>query len=140
MTDRLSTQQAAEYFNVSERTIRRWIKEKKVKAELEKGRWFIHIDGQSGQNIRPIVQPDDRLHEQLASENQLLRDQLNEKDQQIGSLIQQLDHSQQIAAFSQKNVTMLSEQLNDSRQMIEDMRQRQRRTVWQRLKAVFVAA
>lgn len=130
MTERLSTQQAAEYFNVSERTIRRWIKEKKVKAELKKSRWFIHIDGQSGQNIRPIVQPDDRLHDQLTSENQLLRDQLNEKDQQIESLIQQLDHSQQIAAFSQKNIGALTEQLDDSRQMIEDMRSR---SWWKRI-------
>jgi len=68
--------------------------------------------------------------ERADSEVQHLREQLTEKDNQI-------NHSQQIAAMSQKNIGALTEQLDDSRQMIEDMRQR--RTVWQRLKGVFVA-
>ena len=59
-----------------------------------------------------------------------LRDQLTEKDKQI-------DHLTQVVAMSQKNIGALTEQLDDSRQMIEDMRQR--RTVWQRLKGVVVA-
>jgi len=68
--------------------------------------------------------------ERADSEVQHLREQLTEKDNQI-------NHSQQIAAMSQKNIGALTEQLDDSRQMIEDMRQR--RTVWQRVKGVFVA-
>ena len=56
--------------------------------------------------------------------------QLTAKDEQI-------NHLTQVVAMSQKNIAALTEQLDDSRQMIEDMRQR--RTVWQRLKGVFVA-
>jgi len=56
--------------------------------------------------------------------------QLTAKDEQI-------DHTHQVVAMSQKNIGALTEQLDDSRQMIEDMRQR--RTVWQRIRGVFVA-
>ena len=68
---------------------------------------------------------------QLQSEISHLREQLARRDEQI-------DHFQQIVAMSQKNIGALTEQLDDSRQMIEDMRQR--RTVWQRLKGVFVTS
>ena len=69
--------------------------------------------------------------ERADSEVQHLREQLTEKDNQI-------NHIQQIVAMSQKNIGALTEQLDDSRQMIEDMRQR--RTVWQLLKGVFVTS
>ena len=58
-------------------------------------------------------------------------------ESQLESRDEQVDHLTQVVAMSQKNIGALTEQLLDSRQMIEDMRQR--RTVWQRLKAVFVA-
>ena len=65
----------------------------------------------------------DTIIEQLQSENAHLREQEN--------------HLTQVIAMSQKNIGALTEQLDDSRQLIEDMRQR--RTVWQRLKGVFVS-
>ena len=65
----------------------------------------------------------DTIIEQLQSENAHLREQEN--------------HLTQVIAMSQKNIGALTEQLDDSRQLIEDMRQR--RTVWQRVKGVFVA-
>jgi len=51
-------------------------------------------------------------------------------------LTQQIDHLTQIVAMSQKNIAALTEQLFESRQVISDMR---RRTLWQRLRAVFIA-
>ena len=74
---------------------------------------------------------DNNVSRHLESENRHLREQLARHAQQI-------DHLTQVVAMSQKNIGALTEQLDDSRQMIEDMRQR--RTVWQRLKAVFVSA
>ncbi|MCH8295194.1 helix-turn-helix domain-containing protein [Candidatus Poribacteria bacterium] len=141
MTEHLSTQQAAKYFNVHERTIRRWIKSGKLPAELIEGRWFVQIADENVQgNGQPVMgnarnngqdaESRDRLYEHLSSEIRTLREQLTEKDNQI-------NHIQQIVAMSQKNIGALTEQLDDSRQMIEDMRQR--KTVWQQLKAVFVA-
>ncbi len=61
---------------------------------------------------------------------------LNEKDARIQQLEGQIEKLTSIVAMSQKNIGALTEQLDDSRQMIEAMRQR--RTIWQRLKAVFV--
>ena len=71
------------------------------------------------------------------SEVQHLREQLTEKDNQLSRKDEQIDHTHQVVAMSQKNIGALTEQLDDSRQMIEDMRQR--RTVWQRIRGVFVA-
>ena len=130
----MSTPQAAEHFGVNIKTIRRWISNGKLFAEMVDGRWHVHIEGhdvphesQNGTDNGKHLQVQLKRAD---SENQLLRDQLNLKDQQIESLIQQLDHSQQITAFSQKNVTMLSEQLDDSRQLIEEMRNR--KPFWKR--------
>ena len=39
-------------------------------------------------------------------------------------MTQQISHLTQVVAMSQKNIAALTEQLSDSRQMIEDMRQR----------------
>ena len=78
------------------------------------------------------------LNEERANQIQHLRDQLTEKDNQLVRRDEQIDHFQQIVAMSQKNIGALTEQLSDSRQLIEDMRQR--KTVWQRLKAVFVTS
>ena len=141
VTEHLSTQQAAKHFGVHERTVRRWIKSGKLPAELIEGRWLVQIaDANVRDNGQPVMgnahnngqdaESRDRLYEHLNSEIRTLREQLAEKDNQI-------NHSQQIVAMSQKNIGALTEQLDDSRQMIKDMRQR--RTVWQRLKAVFVA-
>ena len=141
MTGQISLSQAMQHFGVSEKTIRRWIKSGKLPAELIEGRWLVQIaDANVRDNGQPVMgnahnngqdaESRDRLYEHLNSEIRTLREQLAEKDNQI-------NHSQQIVAMSQKNIGALTEQLDDSRQMIEDMRQR--RTVWQRLKGVFVA-
>ena len=66
-----------------------------------------------------------------------LKAQLERADSEIQHLREQINHLTQVVAMSQKNIGALTEQLAASRQMIEDMRQR--RTVWQRLKGVFVA-
>ena len=115
MTEHLSTQQAAKYFNVHERTIRRWIKSGKLPAELIEGRWFVQIadenvqgNGQlrsespqggpvmgNARNKGQDAESRDRLYEHLSSEIRTLREQLTEKDNQI-------NHIQQIVAMSQK--------------------------------------
>ena len=51
-----------------------------------------------------------------------MRVQLRVKDTQIESQAQQIDHLTQVVAMSQKNIGTLTEQLDTSRQMIEDMR------------------
>ena len=165
----MTTQQAATYFNVSTRTIHRWIRNGKLTGEQIEGRWVIQFDGHGVKDVDDCdvkanghdVNHDEHLEIQLeqthseishltqlveekTNQNQHLLDQLVEKDNQLArrdeqmeSLTQQIDHLTQIVAMSQKNIATLTEQLDSSRQIIEDMRQRQ--TVWQKIKAVFVA-
>ena len=59
-----------------------------------------------------------------------LREYLTRRDEHIESLTQELGHLTQIVAMSQKNIGALTEQLDDSRQMIEDMRSR---SWWKRI-------
>jgi len=124
MTSRLSTQQAAKHFNVHERTIRRWIKAGKLNAEHTEGRWFVLVaDDNVQDNGQPVMEnardngQDARFYEHLASEIQHLRAQLVSRDEQI-------DHLTQLLAMQTKTTAALTEQLDASRQMIEDMRRR----------------
>ena len=128
---KLTIKEAAEHFNVSSITVRRKIKSGELDADKVGNQWFVHVEQETYQNEQAVNQVDlPVLTGQLQSEISHLREQLTRRDEQI-------DHFQQIVAMSQKNIGALTEQLDDSRQMIEDMRQR--RTVWQRLKGVFVA-
>ena len=68
--------------------------------------------------------------ERADSEIQHLREQLTRRDGHIESLTQEIDRLTQVVAMSQKNIGALTEQLDDSRQMIEDMRSR---SWWKRL-------
>ena len=186
MMSTMTTTQTAKHFDVSTKTIRRWIRTGKLSAERIDGRWVVHVDARNrlhgqhdahskglheaaigsddghvhhfdhgenqnaqsdspngsdvNQDVLHLTQENAHLREQLEradSEIQHLREQFPRRDGHIESLTQEIDHLTQVVAMSQKNIGALTEQLDDSRQMIEDMRQR--RTVWQRVKAVFVA-
>jgi exonuclease VII large subunit len=67
---------------------------------------------------------DIELAEEKTGEIHHLRAELAEKNRQIETLLQQLSHSQQLLAMQTKNNAALTEQLDTSRQMIEDMRRR----------------
>ena len=186
MMSTMTTTQAAKQFDVSTKTIRRWIRTGKLSAERIDGRWVVHVDARDGlhgqhdahskglhdapigsdndyvhhfdydghhnaqsdspkgshvnQDVLHLTQENAHLREQLEradSEIQHLREHFTRRDEHIESLTQEINHLTQVVAMSQKNIGALTEQLSDSRQMIEDMRQR--RTVWQRIRGVFVA-
>ncbi len=126
MTTQLTIQDAMKHFNVSERTIRRWIKRGKVDAEKIGGRYLINVDVSD-----PMT--DDRTPDkaaligQLQAENAHLRDQLTEKDNQLIRRDEQTDHLQQLLAVSQKSIGQLTEQ---NQLLLEDTR---RRTWWKRI-------
>ncbi len=124
----MTTTHAAEHFGVSAKTIRRWIRNGKLEAEMRDGRWIVHLEAFSGSHDAHDGSHDAHLHSHLAradSEIAHLRDQLARRDEQV-------DHLTQLLAIAQKNVAVLTEQLDVSRQMIEDMR---RRSWWNRIKA-----
>ncbi len=122
----MTISEAAQSLGVTDRTVHRWIRTGKLNGEKIGHRWQVHIDVETFQNIsQDSVKTDNHSREeQLQTEIRYLREQ-NE------SLIRQLDHTHQIVAMSQKNIAALTEQLDDSRQMIEDMRSRS--SWWKRL-------
>ena len=71
--------EASAHFKVSDKTVRRWIQQKKVNAEQVDGRWIVHVDLDTDQ---PIVQPDVQV-ERMQSEIEHLRDALSRRDTQI---------------------------------------------------------
>jgi peptidoglycan hydrolase CwlO-like protein len=121
MSKVMSAPQAASHFGVNIKTIRRWISNGKLSAEMVDGRWHVHIEGH---DVPPKVQ-DNALHlqDQLKradDEIKHLREQLSRRDEQI-------DHLTQVVAMSQKNVSMLTERM----QIIEDLRHR--KPLWERI-------
>lgn len=127
MTETMTTAEAAQHFNVSERTIRRWIQSGKLVAFGTNGQRFVRLD------IRTTECPNDRQMDnsvsiQLESENKHLRDQLQRADSEIQHLREQLvrrdeqiDHGQQLLAISQKSIQQLTEQ---NRLLLDDQRHR----------------
>ena len=137
MDNILSAVEASKKLNISSQTVKRWIKDGKLKGyqSEENGKWYADSDDSTfTQHLIDNCTPD---VEYLKAEIERLHGVIERRDCQNESMSQQIDHLTQVVAMSQKNIGALTEQLDDSRQMIEDMRQR--RTVWQRFKAVFVA-
>ena len=126
MTDTMNTQQAAHHYQVSERTILRWIKSGKLKAEQEQGHWCIRLDEQD------VRQDDRQAMEQLQSENAHLRELLSRQDEQLARRDEQIDHLTQLLAMQSKTTAALTEQLDTSRALIEDMRHR-KLPIWNRV-------
>ncbi len=121
---KLTIKEAAEHFNVSSITVRRKIKSGELDADKVGNQWFVHVEQETYQNEQAVNQVDRPVFtEQLQSEISHLREQLIRRDKQI-------DHLTQVVAMSQKNIGALTEQLDGSRQMIEDMRSR---SWWKRI-------
>ena len=142
MDDRMTTAEAAQHFDVSERTIRRWIQTGKLVAERSNGQWAVRTDARPSEcpSDREDDRTDDRLTEVLESEilnlkTQLqradveiahlterveektdqiehLREQLPRRDDTIESLTREINHLTQVVAMSQKNIATLTDQLS----------------------------
>jgi len=102
---------------ISDRTLRRWIKEGKMQSRIEDNKRLVLVDiadtmaDNSGQDAD--IQADMPLIEQIKRENELLREQLKEKDQQI---------SQQQAIIMQLS--------RNAQMMLESKEQKERRRGW----------
>tara|TARA_B100001013_G_scaffold343157_1_gene270341 strand:- start:189 stop:620 length:432 start_codon:yes stop_codon:yes gene_type:complete len=104
MTRQLTIPQAVKHYQVSERTLRRWIKSSKVKSELIDGRHLISIElTDDHDNDSDVDKSNSELLEHTRQENTHLREQLSKKDKQI-------DELHQLVALSQKSVNQLTEQ------------------------------
>ena len=128
---KLTIKQAIERLKLSDSTIRRRIENGELQAEKIGNQWFIieeddqeTIQGEEGirQNDKVTLQ-----NEEEVSQNDKVTLQsvlIPQLQSEISYLREQLDHHTQLLGLAQKNIGALTEQLDDSRQMIEDMRSR----------------
>ena len=134
MTRQLSIQDAAQHFNVSERTIRRRIKQGTLKADLIDGRYLVCVDSDmtldkpdvnvlSCQLERADLEVQHLMKQVEEKTNQLLYFQamLTEKDEQLARRDEQIDHAHQLVAISQKSIQQLTDQ---NQLLLEDQRHR----------------
>ena len=129
MTSQLSVNQAATYFDISHRTVHRWIQSGKVKAEKIDGQWLIEVENLDNQTSDNLSSERHDTVMSLTRQNGQLIKQLESKDQQIDKLQQALDQQQQLQAASQKTVDV-------QRQQLEEVRRPQ--PLLARLRAVFI--
>ena len=119
MTKQMSIQDAAKHFNVSDRTIRRWIKSGRLYAQLINGKYCVDIE-LTNHLTSDLTDDNVELVDQLRSEVERMAKLLERKDEQT-------DHLQQLLAVSQKSIQQLTEQ---NQFLLEDTR---RRTWWKRI-------
>ncbi len=160
MNTKITISTASQKLNLSPHSVKRWINQGKLNGEKLNGKWYVIDDELFSQHLyingthlhtnneHHLSTNGVHLHTEIEHLKSIICEkdkQLADKDarfedfrEQLSRRDEQIDHFQQIVAMSQKNIGALTEQLSDSRQLIEDMRQR--KTVWQRLKAVFVTS
>ena len=114
----MTVSHAAYHFDVSERTIRRWIESDKLTASREDGQWII--------NSADIPADKTPSHADIVS---TLKQQLSVKDEQISQLQSALDQSQKLQALAESRHQAEHQQLSEIKG----------RSLLQRLKAVLVA-
>ncbi|MBI1924376.1 excisionase family DNA-binding protein [Candidatus Poribacteria bacterium] len=155
----MSTTQAAEHFGVHIKTILRWIRDGKLSADRVDGRWHVQVKESDVPHKEHDIPHDEQGHDEKARleradvERKHLMESLEEKECNLQralkqldrrdetiesltgtleSLTREIDHLTQLLALKEKHVAVVTSQLETSREMIEDMRQR-KPSVWKRI-------
>ncbi len=96
--------EASAHFKVSDKTVRRWIQQKKVNAEQVNGRWLVYADADSRVDTdQPDDQPTAAQVEMMQSEIEHLRDALSRRDTQIDQ------QNQLLAMLTQQNGQLVNQ-------------------------------
>ncbi|HSG41689.1 MAG TPA: helix-turn-helix domain-containing protein [Anaerolineales bacterium] len=121
----MTTAKAAQHFDVSERTIRRWIKSGKLDAERTNGQWDVRVSECPSErpNDRESVRTDDRLTEPLQSEIERLNSQLERADFEIAHLSESLEEKTVENQRLWKQLDQVNEQLQRRDEHIESLTQ-----------------
>ena len=113
MDNWIDVSEAAERLGISERQVRNWIKDGKLKAEKSNGKW--HIDGSLE------VTEGNRAESDNSDEVEWLRQQVEELQAELSETRKRSDTI----------IMQLSKQLDKQMLMLEDMRNR---SLWRRIK------
>lgn len=97
---KMTIQEAAAHLKVSEKTIRRRIKDKQLNASKTDGRWHVHVEVDAGLSTDRTAP--DPLLDQMRTEVKYLREMLDRKDAQIDQ------QNQLIAMTTQQNGQLLT--------------------------------
>jgi len=109
MTDWVTIKEAVGILGMSERTIRRYVAEGKLKSRLENGRRLVYVK-----------QHDNGMSPDIPTNFELL---FKEKDARIQQLEEQVDRLMQLLAMAQKTTSELTEQ---NQLLLEDLRPKPR--------------
>lgn len=109
---------------VHERTVYRWIRQEKVKAEKVDGCWQIELDDKGFDNNPDTYQDKDMTTAKLKAENDRLLEEVNYLRKQLDDVKEERERSDTI-------VMQLSRQIEKQTLMLEDLRNR---SVWTKVK------
>jgi DNA repair exonuclease SbcCD ATPase subunit len=135
MNEWLPIKEAAVALGVSERTLQRHIATGKIDSKLENGRRLVYVNDNDidasidvAVDVQQLLNEKEALVEQLKSEIEHLRQVLAETQRQL----------EESSSRSDTIILQLTQQLDRAHLQLEDLRQR--RSVWQRMRSVFVSA
>ena len=123
--------QACRIYGVSRRTLTRWISDGKIESKLENNRRLVlaTLEGQTeteqGHNDSAMSQDmsQQALIEQLRTEIEFLRQQIEIKDKEKAEITKLLDQEQKLSLYYQQQKVLL----------LESSQAKQRRSWWSRL-------
>ena len=144
-TIKMTISQAAYHFNVSDRTIRRWIESGKLKAHKTEGQWQIEMSNVCQTNGQAASDTMSDIETDLSYIVSNLKTQLEEQKSQISHLQKQIATKDEQIANLQKSTEGLQQSLDQAQQLHAMSEQRHQaelakiesRGFLQRLKAVF---
>jgi len=129
MIEKLTIQEYMRKSGISQATVYRHIKSGKLNTEKVDGTLYLIINDENNDNNEN--QFDNELVEQLRTENEYLRQQLEEAMRTIQRM---QDDSESAKQRSDTIILQLTRQFEEQTKQIEDMRHR---SMWSRVKATF---
>ena len=128
MDTKLKVSQAAQELNLSSKNVKRWLKSGKLNGEKVDGKWYVQADAIFEHYLNPIVHMDTQLAlEHLQDKTRHLQELLDNRDSQIESMTQHIEHLSQLLAVAHRSLQQITDQHN---LLIEDNR---KPSFWKRL-------
>jgi len=128
MDTKLKVNQAAQKLNLSSKNVRRWLKSGKLNGEKVDGKWYVQADAIFEHYLNPKAHMDTQIAlEHLQDKTRHLQELLDNRDSQIESMTQHIEHLSQLLAVAHRSLQQVTDQHN---LLIEDNR---KPSFWKRL-------
>ncbi len=128
MDAKLKVNQAAQKLNLSSKSVKRWLKRGKLNGEKVDGKWYVQADAIFEHYLNPNAHMDTQLAlEHLQDKTRHLQELLDNRDSQIESMTQHIEHLSQLLAVAHRSLQQVTDQHN---LLIEDNR---KPSFWKRL-------